>query len=65
VSKDVHIEALQTVIKNAQETSSDPIFVEALTIGKLYENKAFLAVRNLSNSVLMRRPDYKVILKIA
>jgi hypothetical protein len=53
------------VIKNAQETSSDPVFVEALVIGKLYENRAFLAVKNLSNAVLAKRPDYRVILKIA
>jgi hypothetical protein len=65
VSKDVHIQALQTVIRNAQETSSDLVFVEALVIGKLYENKAFLTVKNLSNAVLLRRPDYRVILKIA
>jgi tetratricopeptide (TPR) repeat protein len=65
VSKDVHIEALQTVIKNAQETSSDPVFVEALVIGKLYESKAFLVAKNLSNAVLAKRPDYRVILKIA
>ena len=65
MSKDVHIEALQTVIKNAQETSSDPLFVDALIIGKFYENKAFFAVKKFSSALLTKRPDYRVVLKMA
>jgi tetratricopeptide (TPR) repeat protein len=64
-SKDVHLEALRSTIKNAQETSSDPIFVQALLIGKLYESKAFLAVKNLCALILTKRPDYRVVLKMA
>ncbi len=47
VSKDVHIVDLQASIKNARETSGDEVFIQALLMGKLYEQGAFLAVKKL------------------
>ena len=48
-SKDVHITELQTALKNARETSGDEIFIQALLMGKLYEQGAFLAVSKIGN----------------
>jgi tetratricopeptide (TPR) repeat protein len=63
-SNDPRVLSLKDTVKNASVTSEDPLYIQALLVGKLFEQKAYLAVRVLGNKILERRPDYRVILKI-
>lgn len=63
-SADYQIQALRETISNARAASDDKEYIKALLMGKLYEQKAFLAVKQIGNTILEIRPNYKVILKI-
>lgn len=63
-SADYQIQALRETVKSAEGSSDDTLFVQALLMGKLYEQKAFLAVARLGETILQTRPNYRVVLKM-
>lgn len=63
-SPDYQIQALRETIQSAKGTSDDELYIRTLLIGKLFEQKAYLAVQKVGLSILETRPNYKVVLKI-
>lgn len=63
-SPDYQIQALRETIQSAKGTSDDELYIRTLLIGKLFEQKAYLAVQKIGLSILETRPNYKVVLKI-
>jgi hypothetical protein len=61
----MRIQALREIIQNAKGTSEDEIYLQTLLIGKLFEQKSYLAAKKIGSSILQIRPNYKVVLKIA
>lgn len=63
-STDYQIQALRETIQSAKGTSDDELYIQTLLLGKLFEQKAYLAVKKMGSEILQIRPNYKVVLKI-
>lgn len=51
-------------MQSAKGTSEDELYIRTLLIGKLFEQKSYLAVKKIGMEILQLRPNYKVVLKI-
>lgn len=63
-STDYRIQSLRETIQSAKGTSDDELYIRALLIGKLFEQKSYLAAKKIGAGILEMRPNYKVVLKI-
>ncbi len=63
-STDYRIQSLREAVQSAKGTSEDEIYIRALLIGKLFEQKSYLAAKKIGMGILEMRPNYKVVLKI-
>lgn len=63
-STDYQIQALRETLQSAKGTSEDELYIRALLIGRLYEQKSYLAVKKIGTEILQTRPNYHAVLKM-